>query len=116
MLNQKDNKMETITFTYLLTPEKKGYSVLCLDWQNAVFTQGENYNECRKNAIEITEYFFKKLLQKKLEPIQYPKLKKHFANALQFQLTFSIKTGKFVDISKLKPNQQIYTASKVVLA
>ena len=109
--------MNTVTFTYKLTPETpSGFSVLCLDWENLVYTEGETINECKKNAIEVTEMFLKDYLKKKLHKEDYPKIKKHLANPLQFQLSYNLQTGKHIDIDKLKSFESLNPVSRVALA
>jgi predicted RNase H-like HicB family nuclease len=93
--------MKTVTFTYQIVSEKKGFSVKCLDW-DSVFSQGESISECKKNAIVVTEMFLEELINKSLHQMQYPKIKKHEANPLQFQCTFDLNTGKYIEIDKIK--------------
>jgi len=93
--------MKTITFTYKVTQEPEGFSVKCPDWQS-VYTEGDTFAECRKNAIEVTEMFLEKLISQKLHPLQYPKFKPYISNPFNFQLTFNYETGKFIEINKIK--------------
>ena len=93
--------MKTLTLTYKLIPESIGFSVKCLDWK-AIFTEGDNYKECKKNAIEVTELFLDRFQKKELHLAQFPKLKKHLPNPFQFQLTFDIKKCKFIEVEKVK--------------
>jgi predicted RNase H-like HicB family nuclease len=98
-------KMKTVSFTYKLTTEKTGYSVLCLDW-SSVFTQGDTIKECKRNAAQVTEMLLNDLLKGSIYKHQYPKIKKHYANPLLFQLSFSVKTGKLINpkqLRKVKP-------------
>jgi len=93
--------MKTVTFTYQIVLEKKGYFVKCLDW-DSVYSQGESITECKKNAVEVTEMMLEELINKTLHKMQYPKIKKHEANLLQFQCTFDLSTGQYVEIEKIK--------------
>ena len=93
--------METLTLTYELTPdETSGFTVQCKDW-GAVFSEGETINECKENAIEVTEMFLTDLKEGALHKSQYPNIKRHTAKPLQFLLTFNYDTGKNVSIEKL---------------
>lgn len=93
--------MKTVSFTYQIVSEKKGYFVKCLDW-DSVFSQGETINECKKNAVEVTEMFLEELINKTLTKKQYPRIKKHEADPLQFQYTFDLVTGKYLEIENIK--------------
>jgi predicted RNase H-like HicB family nuclease len=104
--------METITLTYRVHPEKKGFSVSCLDWPG-VFSQGENISECKKNMIECTEMFLDLLKSKELSKAQYPLIKKHIANPFTFQLTFDVRKAKYVPESKIKFNSKIKSISNI---
>jgi predicted RNase H-like HicB family nuclease len=102
-------ELHVIAFTYELVPEKKGYSVNCLDW-NCVFTEGETINECKKNAAEVTTMFFKQLLSGELHKSQFPVIKKHQSSALHFQLEFDVHSGKVINLSKIN-GQKIHVAT-----
>ena len=97
--------MNTISFNYLLTPEKKGFSVVCLDW-DSVYSQGESFDECKNNVAEVTEMFLKDLLEKKLSKKQYPSIKKHLADPYTFQLTFDLNKAKYIPENKIPFNQK----------
>ena len=81
---------KTITLTYKLYPETKGYSVKCLDW-DAVYTQGENIKECKKNAKEATKLMLPELENGTLHKLRYPKLKSHKKSSNTFSFTFDLK-------------------------
>jgi predicted RNase H-like HicB family nuclease len=93
--------MKIVSFTYELVPETKGFSVTCLDW-DCVFTEGDTYEQCQKNAAEVTEMFFKLLANGDLKKAQYPKFKQHKTSPYQFQLYFNIETQKHINIAKAK--------------
>ena len=67
-----------------------------------MYSQGETITECKKNAIIVTEMLLEELINKTLHKVQYPKIKKHEANPLQFQCTFDLNTGKYFEIEKIK--------------
>ena len=104
--------METITLTFRVHPEKKGFSVICLDW-SGVFSEGENISECKKNMIEVTEMFLDLLKAKELSNAQFPVIKKHIAKPFTFQLTFDFKKGRYVPESKIKFNSKIKSISNI---
>jgi predicted RNase H-like HicB family nuclease len=104
--------MNTITFSYLITPEKKGFSVSCLDW-NCVFSQGENIIECKKNIVEVTEMLLEDLINIRLVKSQYPKIKKHIANPYTFQLTFNLDKAKFLPDNKIPFKSKIKAISNI---
>jgi len=93
--------MKTITFTYKIAQEDDGFTVKCLDWQ-AVYSEGQTFDECRQNAIEVTEMFLERLINNTLHQLQYPKPKPHLSNPFNFQLTFDYETGKYIEINRLK--------------
>ena len=84
-----------ISFTYRLTVEKTGYSVRCLDW-DLIYSQGETIAECKKNMIELTEHFLEELFLGKLHKKEYPQIKKHGSNILNFKMDFNLIEYKSV--------------------
>jgi predicted RNase H-like HicB family nuclease len=92
--------MKIVSFTYELVPETKGFSVNCLDW-DCVFTEGDTYEQCKKNAEEVTLMFLKMLTGGKLNKAQYPKFKEHKTSPYHFQLYFNLKPLKPVNINKM---------------
>jgi predicted RNase H-like HicB family nuclease len=92
--------MKIVSFTYELVPEAKGFCVNCLDW-DCVFTEGDTYEQCKKNAEEVTGMFLKMLTKGELNKVQYPKFKKHKTSPYHFQLYFNLDTHKPVNINKM---------------
>ncbi len=92
--------MKTLTLTYKLIPEEKGFSVVCLDWDCA-YTQGETIEECRQNAIEVTELLLESFLNNELQKKQLPKIVRRFASPRTFQLSFDIATGTYIDLQRI---------------
>lgn len=90
----KANK-KTITLTYKLYPETKGYSVKCLDW-HCVYTQGETIEECKKHAIEATKLILPDLKNGTLHKSDYPEIKQHKKSKNTFSLTFDIQKNKLI--------------------
>jgi predicted RNase H-like HicB family nuclease len=95
--------MKIVSFTYELVPEAKGFSVTCLDW-DSVFTEGDTYEQCQKNAAEVTEMFLEMLASNSLKKNQHPKFKEHKTSPYQFQLYFNLTTHKHINIAKAKSN------------
>ena len=89
-----------MTFTYKLIPEKKGFSVICLDWDCA-YTQGETLTECHKNAIEVTELLLESFLHKEIKKEHLPKISPHLASPMTFQLSFDLRTGRYIDLQNM---------------
>ena len=81
---------KTIKLTYKLFPEKKGYSVKCLDW-HCVYTQGETIKECKKHAIEATTLMLTDLNNGTLHKSDYPQIKIHKKSLNTFTLTFDLQ-------------------------
>jgi len=92
---------KTITFTYEMKPEKTGFSFVCLDW-DCVYSQGETVEECKRNAIEVTEMLLEELLKGELNKKQYPKIKEHTNNPFLFSLTFDLTKGKYINLSRIQ--------------
>ena len=99
---------KTITLTYKLIPETKGFSVECLDWKS-VYTQGENITECIKNAAEATELMLDDAIKGTLHKSQCPNIKSHKASLGTFQITFDLTTGKQVNIENIKTSKTFRT-------
>ena len=91
-------RTKIIAFTYEMTPEDKGFSVRCLDW-DCVFTEGDNVEECKKNAAEVTRMYLKELAAGTLDKRDYPQLKAHKTNIYQFILWYDTETSKVIDPS-----------------
>jgi len=104
-----------VAFTYELTPEKKGFSVKCLDW-DCVFTQGDNLDECKKNAEEVTSIYLKDLAKGELHHKDYPNIKNHKANVYHFTLLFDLATGKPFRFEKPNSLKNIKPVSSKELA
>jgi predicted RNase H-like HicB family nuclease len=99
--------LKTITLTFELTPESSGgFSVICLDW-SSVFSEGETFQECRQNAIDVTEMYLELLLNRKLTNKQFPKIKKHLASPFTFQLTFDYDNGKYIEVETISSFKDI---------
>jgi len=93
--------MELLTLTYdLLRAEKEGFVVVCKEW-SCIVTQGETVEECKLMAIDATEMFLEELKNGTLHPTQYPKIKRHIAKPLQFQLSFDTNECKYVSLEKI---------------
>jgi len=92
--------MDTLTLTYKLIPEEKGFSVVCMDWDCA-YTQGKTIEECRKNAIEVTELLLESFLNNELSKDQLPKITRRLASPHTFQLSFDIASGTYIDLHRI---------------
>jgi predicted RNase H-like HicB family nuclease len=84
---------KTITLSYQLYPEHTGYSVKCLDW-NVVFTQGEDINECKRNAKEATNLFLRDMENGTLHKADYPKIRARKKHTNLFRLKFQVRVYK----------------------
>ena len=104
--------MKTLTLTYKVIPEKKGFSVICLDW-DCVYTQGKTIEECRQNAIEITELFLESFLNNELQKEQIPRIVRHFASPMTFQLSFDISTGTYIDLQRIPSKTKLKRISNL---
>ena len=105
--------MNFLSLTYKLTPEKTGgFSVVCLDW-DSVYTQGETVGECKKNAVEVTEMMIDLLNSGELDKSVHPKINRHKAHPMNFQLTFDIERAKHITISQLPKKGKFLTIKKI---
>lgn len=99
---------KTITLTYKLIPESKGYCVECLDWKD-VYTQGDTIAECRKHAAEATELMLEEALKGTLHKSQFPHIKSHKGSFDTFQITFDLTTGKQINIDRIRTSKVFKT-------
>lgn len=87
-----------LTFTYRMYPEGKSFFVRCLDW-DAVYSQGKNNTECKKNVKEVTDLMLVDLMNGTLHKAQSPKkIKPHNNSKNTFTFTFDLNTNKIVNL------------------
>lgn len=112
--------MKKATLTYRYKFEDNQYSVICLDWENLVYTCAETVKECYKNAIEATQLAIEAYNKKELIPAQQPKIKER--NTLkdnEFQITFDFERVQPLDIKigqRLKYTKEFTNQLQPVLA
>lgn len=91
--------MKKATLTYRYNFVDNQYSVICLDWENLVYTCADTVKECYENAIEATQLAIEAYNKKELVPAQQPKImERHTLKDNEFQITFDFENVQPLDI------------------